>query len=37
VVTQAVIPAFGRLRQQDQEFEVSLDYIVSSRPDLDTE
>jgi hypothetical protein len=25
-----VIPVFGRLRQEDYEFEVSLDYIASS-------
>jgi hypothetical protein len=27
----AVIPAFGRLRQEDLEFQTSLGYIVSSR------
>jgi hypothetical protein len=28
----SVIPALGRLRQEGLEFEVSLDYILSSRP-----
>jgi hypothetical protein len=27
-----VIPALRRLRQEDLEFEASLDYIASSRP-----
>jgi hypothetical protein len=26
----SVIPALGRLRQEDHEFKASLDYIVSS-------
>ena len=31
VMTHAIIPAFGKLRQENGEFEVSLGYIVSSR------
>lgn len=30
-----VIPAFGSLRQKDQELEASLGYLVSSRPAWD--
>ena len=32
-----VIPAFGRKRQEDQKFQVSLSYIVSLRPACATE
>jgi hypothetical protein len=30
MVVLTIIPALGRLRQEDEEFEASLGYIVSS-------
>jgi hypothetical protein len=32
VVVILIIPAGRRLRQEDQKFETSLDYIANSRP-----
>jgi hypothetical protein len=31
-VADPVIPALGRVKQEDHNFEASLGYIVSSRP-----